>query len=56
MKSYYQIGWDQKAGELTQQLLDDTLGVVLGLGRTVALYHRSSASYHSHCHIRCFFF
>jgi hypothetical protein len=27
MKSYYQIGWEQKAGELTQQLLDDTLGV-----------------------------
>ena len=56
MKSYYQIGWDQKAGELTQQLLDDTLGVVLGLGRIIALYYRSSASHHNHYHIWHLFF
>ena len=48
MKSYYRIGWDRKADELTQQLLDDTIGVVLGLGRIVALYYRPSASYHNH--------
>jgi hypothetical protein len=48
MQSYYQIGWDQKAGELTQQLLEDTIGVALGLGRIVALCYRSSASYHNH--------
>jgi hypothetical protein len=48
-----------RRGQLFRQrtaLAKEQTAVFVGLGRSVALYHRSSTSYWNHKHIRCLYF